>query len=155
MYKGKAYAAARKHGYRSGLEVTVSKELTEAGISYEYEKSKIEYEDLAYRTYTPDFLLPNGIYIETKGMFTSSDRQKHLMIKKQHPKLDIRFVFTSSKRKISKGSRTTYGGWCEKNGFLYAEKSIPEDWIAEPTLKHKPVEFNEFPYKKFERKWKK
>lgn len=155
MYKSKAYAAARKYGYRSGLEQTVSKELKDAKVEFEYENLKIEWEDLSYRTYTPDFLLPNGILIETKGMFNTDDRQKHLAIKKQHPQLDIRFVFTSSKKKLRKGSKTSYGQWCDKHGFLYADKSIPEEWINEPKKRGKamPQSFNEFPLKKIERKF--
>ena len=33
-------------------------------------------------TYTPDFVLPNGVIIETKGRFVAADRRKHLEIKK-------------------------------------------------------------------------
>jgi hypothetical protein len=96
-----------------------------------YECMKIEWEDLMYRTYTPDFILPNGIIIETKGRFTAADRRKHLAIKKQHPNLDLRFVFESSKRKLSKGSKTTYASWCERHKFQYADRVIPLDWIGE------------------------
>ena len=91
---------ARKMGYRSGLEYSVSQALEFQNVKFQYECMKIEWEDLAYRTYTPDFVLNNGIIIETKGMFTAADRRKHLAIKKQHPKLDIRFVFENSKRKL-------------------------------------------------------
>ena len=56
-----------------------------------YEEIKIEWEDLAYRTYTPDFVLNNGIIIETKGRFMAADRRKHIAIKKQHPKLRYSF----------------------------------------------------------------
>ncbi len=82
--------------------------------------------------YTPDFPLPNGIIIETKGRFLPADRQKHLLVKAQHPEKDIRFVFTRSKTPISKGSKTTYADWCEKNGFRYADKTVPEAWLREP-----------------------
>ena len=77
-------------------------------------------------------MLPNGIIVETKGIFDSDDRKKHTLIQTQHPELDIRFVFTNSKAKLYKGSPTTYGAWCEKNGFKYADKLIPASWLAEP-----------------------
>lgn len=110
----------------------MSRELDALSVSYQYEPYKIRYTQPAkYRTYTPDFLLPNGIMIETKGRFLTADRQKHLMIKEQHPNLDIRFVFQNPNTPISKGSPTTYAMWCEKNGFLYAAKSIPLEWIKE------------------------
>ena len=118
-----------KHGYRSGLEDRVSQQLKKLSVSVKYEELKIKYEVHDFRTYTPDFELPNGIIIETKGRFVLDDRKKHLLIKKQHPDLDIRFVFSNSNAKINKGSKTTYGMWCDKNGFLYADKLIPEEWI--------------------------
>jgi hypothetical protein len=133
MYTNKAYASARKKGYRSGLEVKLQEYFKEIGIDAKYESFKIDWEDIRYRKYTPDFLLPNGIIIETKGLFTAEDRRKHLLVKKQNPVLDIRFVFESSKRRISKVSKTTYAMWCEKHGFLYADKLVPEDWLREET----------------------
>lgn len=140
----KQFRAARKYGYRSGLELKVAQDLDEQGVQYLYEKVKIEWEDLAYRTYTPDFVLNNGIIIETKGMFTAADRRKHLAIKKQHPKLDIRFVFESSKRKLRKGAKSTYAEWCVKYNFLYYDRIIPEDWLKEKGKNKHPkfIKFN-------------
>ncbi|MBZ5882545.1 endonuclease I, partial [Escherichia coli] len=59
------------------------------------------------------------------------DRQKHLLINAQHPELDIRFVFSNPKARISKTSQTTYADWCERHGFKYAAKVIPQEWIDE------------------------
>jgi len=120
---------AIKHGYRSGLEDNISKDLKERGVKFEYETFKIKYEVQENRTYTPDFILPNGVIIESKGRFTTTDRKKHLLVKKQHPDLDIRFVFSNSKGKLYKGSKTTYADWCEKHGFMYADKRIPDEWV--------------------------
>ena len=128
-----AASAGLKYGYRSGLEEKVAAQLDGLSISYQYEKVKLKYVVNETRTYTPDFLLPNGIIIESKGRFVAADRKKHLLVKQQHPDLDIRFVFTNSKAKISKGSKTSYGDWCDKNGFLYADKLIPEGWLNETT----------------------
>jgi len=100
--RSKARSNAIKHGYRSGLELTVLDSLKDRNCDAKYECLKIEWEELNYRLYTPDFLLPNGILIETKGRFTVEDRKKHLEIQKQHPHLDIRFVFTNSRAKIRK-----------------------------------------------------
>ena len=131
MPNAKQFRAARKYGYRSGLELKVSEYLKELKIKFLYVGMKIEWEDLAYRTYTPDFVLSNGIIIETKGMFTAADRRKHIAVKKQHPKLDIRFVFENSRRKLRKGAKSTYGEWCIKHGFRYYDRVIPEDWLKE------------------------
>ena len=149
-----AYSAmqiARKNGYRSGLEDVVAQYLKKNKIHFLYEKIKIEWEDLAYRTYTPDFVLDNGIIIETKGRLTVADRRKHLCIKKQHPKLDIRFVFTNSKSKLRKGAKTSYAEWCIKYDFRYYDRIIPEDWLKEKKkIKHN--KFISFPNKKVKRR---
>ena len=122
----------------SGLEHKISEYLKLLKHKYEYESIKIEWEDLTYRTYTPDFILKNGIIIETKGRFLAVDRRKHLAIKKQHPKLDIRFVFTNSRSKLSKGAKSTYGEWCIKYGFRYYDRIIPEDWLKEKGKNNHP-----------------
>lgn len=139
MAKKKVNVRARaiKHGYRSGLEETVAEQLQKQKVQYEYENkaNTIKYVVPAKdHTYLPDFKLPNGIIVETKGRFVLADRKKHELIKKQHPELDIRFVFSNSSTKISKKSKTTYGTWCEKLGIPYADKSIPLDWILEKTV---------------------
>ena len=124
---------ALKHGFRSGLEDKIAESLIVAGIPFEYEKLVIGYVQPAKdRKYTPDFvLLNNSIIIESKGRFITADRQKHLMIKEQYPDLDIRFIFSNSKARLSKLSQTTYGMWCDKHGFKYADKEIPKEWLNE------------------------
>jgi len=117
--------------FRSGLEERTSKYLKKLKVKFTYEKLKIKWQDLRYRTYTPDFVLANGIIVETKGRFIVSDRQKHLMIKEQHPDLDIRFVFSNPNSKLYKGSKTTYADWCDKHGFKWAKEEIPLEWIKE------------------------
>jgi len=126
-----ASARGVKHGYRSGLEDRISEQLKGLSVPFKYEEFKIKYEVHEIRTYTPDFELPNGIIVESKGRFVAADRKKHLLVKKQHPELDIRFVFSNSKAKITKGSKTSYGDWCDKNNYIYADKLIPEEWIKE------------------------
>ena len=122
--------AARANGYRSGLEEDIDTALKSHNINGEYEQHTIRYTKPATQhTYTPDFRLPNGIYIETKGRFVTEDRKKHVLIKSQHPELDIRFVFQNSKNKIRKGSKTTYADWCVKHGFQFADKTIPSAWL--------------------------
>lgn len=129
--KQKMKMIGKKYGFRSGLEEKVGDQLKKLYGSVDYETQKIKYTLNEVRTYTPDFKLPNGIIIETKGRFTPDDRKKHLLIKEQYPDLDIRFVFSNSNNKIRKGSKTSYADWCTKNGFLYTDKLIPEEWLKE------------------------
>lgn len=131
----------RKYGFRSGLETQIAAELKSAGVEAKYESVVILYVQPAKeRKYTPDFVLPNGVIIETKGRFVTADRMKHRMIKASNPDLDIRFIFSNPNARIGKKSRTTYAMWCEKYGFMYAKaatkaqlragkSSIPEYWL--------------------------
>jgi hypothetical protein len=123
---------AKKYGFKSGLEENVSKQIESKGIEVQYESEKVAYTiPASEHTYNPDFRLPNGIIVETKGRFVLTDRKKHLLVKEQNPNLDIRFVFSNSKNKINKKSKTTYGDWCDKHGFKYADKEIPDYWFSE------------------------
>ena len=126
-----------KLGFRSGLEKDIAAQLRASGIDPKYESLKLKYRVEKDHTYTPDFPITNTIIIETKGGFLTSDRMKMLLIQKQHPEYDFRFVFNNSKARISKISKTTYGEWCERNGFKYADKVIPQSWIEEIKLLNK------------------
>tara|TARA_R110000751_G_C13700427_1_gene473306 strand:+ start:17 stop:385 length:369 start_codon:yes stop_codon:yes gene_type:complete len=117
--------------FRSGLEKRTADFLNKRKVKFQYEEVKLKWQDLRMRTYTPDFVLSNGIIIETKGRFISSDRTKHLFVKAQHPDLDIRFVFSNPKAKLYKGAKSSYGDWCDKHGFKYAKETIPVEWLKE------------------------
>jgi len=128
-----AAARARASGYRSGLETRNATLLKERGSAFEYEPFKLPFvQPSKSRTYTPDFVLPNGIIIDTKGLWDTADRQKFKMLKEQHPDLDIRMVFTNPLTKIGKKSSTTYGMYATKIGLPFAKATIPQDWIDEP-----------------------
>lgn len=119
-------------GYRSGLEEQIAEQLQREGIACAYESITIPYVKPSKPSrYKPDFPLPNGIVIESKGRFLTADRQKHLLIKAQHPALDLRFVFSNPNTRISKQSKTTYAAWCESKGFKYAKGYIPPEWLRE------------------------
>lgn len=135
MATGRKFTAkqvATKYGFRSGLEERIAEQLDQLGVSYTYEKVKLKYiRPASEHIYTPDFVLANGIIVETKGRFLLADRMKHLMVKKHNPELDIRFVFSNSNARISKASKTTYAMWCRKHGYKFADKTIPEEWLNE------------------------
>ncbi len=118
--------------YRSGLEEKNMKLLESKGVKAEYEMWRVPYVvPASNHHYTPDILLPNGIFVETKGLWESDDRKKHLLIREQYPDLDIRMVFSSSRTKIYKGSPTSYAEFCEKHGILFADRLIPVSWLKE------------------------
>ena len=114
--------------FKSQLEEKVSDLLCELGIDYEYEPTKGPYQIM--HNYTPDFLLPNGIYLETKGYFDSDSRRKMKAVKQQNPDLDIRMVFQAPFNTISKKSKTTYAKWCEKLEIPWTSwHNIPIEWL--------------------------
>lgn len=132
--------------FRSGLESDTFNDLKEKGVTFEYEPSwgKIKYiEPAKTRTYSPDFFITTRsgkqIIVETKGIWDRADREKHRLIKLQHPDLDIRFVFHRSKSKIRKDSKTTYADICSGKGWgpfknltwKFADKKIPQEWLDE------------------------
>jgi hypothetical protein len=125
-------AAGLRGGFRSGLEELNAKHLAALGVAHSFETLMIPYTvPETRRRYTPDFPLPNGVIIETKGKLEPKDRAKHILIKLQHPDLDIRFVFQRPHDKIVKGSMTTYAMWADKHGFKWAVRIIPEAWVRE------------------------
>ena len=99
----------RHHGYRSDFELSIAVAFNRNNIKFKYESERIDY--VRYSTYSPDFTIEGKDFlIEAKGLFTTTDRGKHLLIKKQHPELDIRFLFMKANNKLYKGSKTTYSG---------------------------------------------
>jgi Phage endonuclease I len=135
--------------YRNGLEKRIGEQLNKAGVSFDYEPRTIPVAVPARKaTYLPDFWI-NGkgvaaspqvrapykpIIIETKGYFYNGakDRQKLILIKEQHPELDIRLVFSDASKRIYKNSPTTYGKWATDHGFKWADKGIvPDEWLKE------------------------
>ena len=101
--------------FRSKLEEKVATLLKELGVSYEYESTQVPY--VIQHNYTPDFLLPNHVYLETKGYWDPADRRKVLAVKRDNPDIDLRMVFQSPYNTISKKSKTTYAKWCDKHGI--------------------------------------
>jgi len=121
--------AAQKEGFRSAFESEIAKQARKQRIKFEYESEVIPWIPKP-KKYTPDFILPNGIIVEAKGRLTVHDRAKHIAIRDQHPSLDIRFVFQYN-NPITKGSKTRYTDWAEKNGFKWAMTHIPKEWAKE------------------------
>ena len=120
----------RRKGFRSEFERGVAHWLIKNNISYEYETMYLEYQPKIKR-YTPDFYLSKqDIFVEAKGFWDLADRQKHLLVKEQNKKFDIRLLFVNAKNKLNKSSKTTYGEWCDKHDILWAEKIIPKKWLT-------------------------
>lgn len=118
-------------GKRSPLEDLHKAQFEKAGVKVAFEPFGITY-IVPPKKYKPDWLvLHNGILIESKGWFQSSDRSKLKLIKQQYPALDLRIVFAKPHTKIGKKSETTYAMWADRMGIPWAEKNIPKSWLRE------------------------
>jgi hypothetical protein len=111
---------AIKNGFRSGLEDDINESLKKSKKNYGYETEKISYiQPQTTHNYTPDFILSKKdgkkLYIESKGRWV----------------MDIRFVFQNPNAKLYKGSKTTYAQYCDKKGWVWAKKEIPNEWLKE------------------------
>lgn len=113
--------------FRSKFEERLAYALTRRDIEYSYESTRLEF--TVARRYTPDFILSNGVMVEAKGYFTSADRTKHLRVRECNPDADIRFCFQNASNKLNKTSKTSYADWCDRHGFLWCEKIIPDTWV--------------------------
>jgi len=115
--------------YRSKTEEDVAKLLKSLGVSFQYEPHQIPY--IIQHNYTPDFLLPNGIFLEVKGYFSPRDRRKLIAVKENNEGVDIRMVFQAPYNKLNKRSKTTYATWCDKHEIKWcAFHSIPMEWLT-------------------------
>lgn len=123
-----ATKATTKPAFKSKFEAEIARLLDRQNVDYSYEGMNLRY--AVIRNYKPDFILPNGVIIETKGYFASDDQRKMRAVREQHPELDIRMVFQRLAGKVQ-GSKMTNAEWCDKYGFKYADGKIPKEWINE------------------------
>lgn len=112
--------------YKSGFERTIAVNLASRKVKFGYETVQLKY--TLDGTYNPDFILENGVIVEAKGLLDDASKRKMIAVKKQHPDKDIRFLFMQADKKIPR-SKQTHGEWATKNGFLWAEGEIPEEWL--------------------------
>lgn len=119
--------------YRSGFEKKIRDYLNKNKTKYEYESLRIPYQvPVENKHYVPDFILKNGIIVEAKGKLDRGARKKMLLVRQQNPDLDIRLLFMRDNY-LSKGSKTKYSEWAEKNGFKWSvslEGHLPSEWLT-------------------------
>lgn len=116
--------------FRSGLEEKVADLMIDLGVKYEYESTKVPYQ--IQHNYTPDFLLPNGIFLECKGYWDPEDRRKIKAVKQQNPELDIRMIFQSPYNKISKNLKLhTPSGAISMTYLGHHSKTSPSNGSSE------------------------
>lgn len=117
--------------FRSKFEKKVYENAGKGRVAYEPTTPVIVYTTSS--RYIPDFALPNGVLVESKGYFDPRARAKMLAVARQNPELDIRILFQRASNRLTKSKNSiTYGQWATKHGFPWHEgDSIPEEWYKE------------------------
>lgn len=142
MPKFSTRVKTKDHHFRSKFEASIYScaKASRKKLEFEPKDAIINY-TIAFR-YQPDFRLPNGILIEAKGLLDVWDRRKMIAVKEADPALDIRFVFQSAKRRLSRNGKT-YAEWAEQHGFPHAEGIIPLEWWREGDQLRKEKKLND------------
>lgn len=121
---------------RNAFERDILKDLKskrrKGNYTFDYESEYIPY--ILEKRYLPDFVVHKKdgsvIYIESKGYFRPADRGKMLAIKRNHPELDIRFIFYRNDK--IKGSKNRYTDWCDRHKFPHhVGNNVPREWLNE------------------------
>ena len=120
---------------RSKLELKFEEIIKEFDVAYDYEVTKIPYTiPESNHNYTVDWTFINGLLVETKGYLSDhKERYKYVLLKQQHPDLDLRFVFDNV-NKLCGGTKYTHGTWATKNGFKFCSIKDTEtikQWIKD------------------------
>ena len=129
----------KTHVLRSNLEIKLANILNEYDAIWDYEITTIPYIiPESDHKYTIDFTLNNGVYIEGKGYLSDhAERRKYVLLKQQHPELDLRFVFDNG-NKLCGGTKMSHNKWAEKYNFKHCDiKDVDQikAWVNEDTTK--------------------
>ena len=129
------YKNKNNEKYKSFLEKQFTTKAKKQLLPFSYETDKFKY--VIQSHYLPDFKIREGVYIETKGYFSGSNRSRMLAFKEQYPDITIFLVFQKPHNKINKNSDTTYAEWSTKHGFEWSDiaKPLPRKWWF-PEEKH-------------------
>ena len=124
---------------RSKLELKFEEIIKEFDVAYDYEVTKIPYTiPESNHNYTVDWTFINGLLVETKGYLSDhKERYKYVLLKQQHPDLDLRFVFDNP-NKLCGGTKQTHGAWATKYGFKWCSIKDTEQieaWLNEAKTK--------------------
>jgi hypothetical protein len=115
--------------FRSKFEESIYEAAKRSRKSLEHEPHYIPYHIKG--SYLPDFIMPNGIYIEAKGYLDAASCRKMKAVKACNPDLDIRFILQNANGKRNKRAKLKNWEWCERHGFPWAEGTIPLSWWKE------------------------
>ena len=127
--KRTARKEATQNGFRSNFEFNFFKRIGALKLKAQYEIDKLLFiQPEKRRNYIPDWKIKPYTYIETKGLFSSADRQKILTVIKCNPEVKLYMLFQNSKVTLNKKSKTTYSNWCDKFGIEWSDIKDESKW---------------------------
>lgn len=128
----------KERKFKSGLEKRFAEQMLQKNVGALYEADRFKFIKPSH--YVPDFKITDGVYVETKGYFSPSNRSNLLCFREQYPDIDIRMVFQNSRNRLNTHSKTTYANWCDSHGFKWWDirDGLPIHWWEE--LKNKKKE---------------
>ena len=101
--------------YRNTYEARCAAQL---GPEFAYEPLKLTY--TITHTYLPDFVhVEDKRIVEAKGYWDADGRRLIRAVMAQNPDYNLEMWFQNPDLKISKGSATTYGDWCDRHGIAW------------------------------------
>lgn len=127
-------------GYRmaSKAETIFAKECDARNLDWIYEPDTFDWVP-PVATYKPDFKIirkdGTHFYVEYKGFLRNPEKRKMIEMKRQHPALDVRFVFEKANKPVpgakprKDGSKMTHAEWAEKYGYKWSEGFINPKWL--------------------------
>lgn len=119
--------------FRSKFEASISKYLLSKGVQFTFERLTLPFvQPSKKRKYKPDFKIEEtSVVIEAKGYLTARDREKLLLVREQHPNVNLVLLFMDSRKRLNKRSPTSYADWCTKHGIPFADfrSGIPDNWL--------------------------
>src|SRR2546421_12762452 len=101
-FKKAFFSKRKKHSrspYKSRLEANFAAEIFKRGLKAEYEATTFTYVRKGH--YTPDWKIADGVYIETKGYLSPSNRSNLISFREQHPNVQILLAFQYAANKLN------------------------------------------------------
>jgi hypothetical protein len=96
--------------FRSSWEANFARLLNHLHISWGYENKTYSLEDGCY-SYTPDFILKNGVHIELKGWFTEKSKKKINLFRKEYPNVKLIIIDRKTYKKIYSKYKDLIENW--------------------------------------------
>jgi hypothetical protein len=86
--------------FRSTWEANYARILNHLGIRWEYEPETFQVGEV--ETYTPDFKLVDGTFVEIKGWWTETSKRKIELFKTKYPDIKLQIIARAEYKILSK-----------------------------------------------------